>query len=86
MWIKGSYGSRHPKDVAARKAQELQKRIQSNSLSKKEMWDPSERNVRRHIEEQKITVRDALELKKIVKGLDKEDHKWGNTETFRRKR
>ena len=84
--IRGHYGSRHPKDKAARKARELQKRIRGRMCTKSEMWNPSDYNINKHIKEQKLTGSDARDLKEIVKALDPEDKRWGNTENFRPKR
>ena len=86
MWIKGHYGSNHPKDRSAKKAKELQESIKSKMCTKSEMWRPTEENVRKHVQEQKTTLHDSLELKKTVKVLNKEDHNWGNTERFRPKK
>ena len=86
MWIKGHYGTRHPKDVAAKKAKELREFIKERQCSKTEMWEPTEYNVQKHIREQKTTTKAAKELKKVVKQLDQEDHRWGNTENFRPRR
>lgn len=86
MIIKGHYGTNHPKDIAAKKAKELQEYIKERQCTKSEMWRPTEENVQKHIREQKSTIKAAEELKKVVKTLDREDHSWGNTETFRKRR
>ena len=39
------------------------------------MWNPTHENVQKHINEQKSTLKDSLELKKVVKDLDKEDYR-----------
>jgi len=83
--IKGSYKTNHPKDVAARKVQELQRKIKGRMCTKSEMWKPTEHNVYKHIKEQKLTLKDALELKKQVKKLNPEDKGFGNTENLRKR-
>ena len=86
VWIKGNYGTNHPKDIAARRAKRLQQEIRARQCTKSEMFRPTETNVRKHIQETKSTSHLARELKETVKKLDREDRHWGNTETFRPKR
>ena len=85
-WVKGTYRSNHPKDVAARKAKELQERIKNRMCTKSEMWNPTDHNVQKHLKETRLNDADARRLKDIVKKLNPEDKSWGQTERLRPKR
>ena len=49
--ITGRYGTRHPKDQAARRMQSFRRMTQEQGCTRRELDDPSERNVQKCMKE-----------------------------------
>lgn len=80
MALSGRYGTRHPKDVAARRMQALQKAVREQGCTRRELWDPSEPNIRHCMKEMRHTAKSGEQYKTDAKFLGEDT----NIDKFRR--
>ena len=68
VWIKGSYTTNHPKDKAARAMQESRRFIREDGCTKRELNNPTERNVQKCMHEMRNapTVEKGIEAAKFL--------------------
>lgn len=68
--ISSKYGTRHPKDVAARRMQETMRIIKEQGCTRKQLDDPSEPNVQKCMREMQATSKSGEQFKKDAKFLN----------------
>ena len=67
--ISSRYGTRHPKDVAARRMQRLMRTIKEQGCTNRELDSATEPNVRKCMREMQATSKDGEQFKKDAKFL-----------------
>jgi hypothetical protein len=69
VYLTGKYGTRHPKDIAARRIQETARLIKENGCTRRELHNPTESNIRKCMAEMKYTAGRGEQFKKDAKFL-----------------
>ena len=67
--LSGKYGTRHPKDVAARRMQALQQSTRDNGCTRNELDKPTEHNVQKCMHEMRKTDKSGEQYKSDAKFL-----------------
>ena len=67
--LSSRYGSRHPRDVAARRMQRIMRVIKEQGCTRKELDNPTECNVKKCMREMQSTSRAGEQFKQDAKSL-----------------
>ena len=73
--VKGRYGTRHPKDVAARERRELGEKIKNDGCTKSEIHNATEQNVQKCMREMKAHWGDKWKKQSKFLGEDTNPNK-----------
>jgi len=69
VYISGKYGSRHPKDMAARRMQAAMRLIKEQGCTRKQLDEPTEPNIKHCMKEMQATARMGEQFKEDARFL-----------------
>lgn len=72
MRLSSRYGTNHPRDVAARRMQELARLMKEQGCTRNELNKPTEQNVQKCMKEMKATSKMGEQYKKDGKFLEED--------------
>ena len=74
VWIKGRYSTKHPKDMAAKRMQDLVRLTKEQGCTRKQLDQVTEPNVRKCMKEMQATASTGEQFKKDAKFLGEDSN------------